>query len=252
MSVASILTALHYKALKEADPQSKGCRINNSAIEGEGKDAKVSSAGEHIISVFKDSTGDKGGKLKKDDAVSMLKSYVQWFVGPDLAGKVNNSTVVPLEQAPGSAQPAKNESTMSFKQYLEMIGESVEAGDIDHADEASDADYASEEDDIDYADEVDDTDEAPGEADDADESPEEADDADDAPEGDETKPEADTSKETETGYYIAYNLVVEGLPQRALKDAMKNLASTLFDGMTFSGSGLFGGSWSTTVKDIKD
>ena len=54
------------------------------------------------------------------------------------------------------------------------------------------------------------------------------------------------------GYYITYNLKVEGMKNTALKDAMKKAAKTFFDDLTFKASGLFGGGDSFSIKDIKD
>ena len=92
LSIPTIIAALHQTALAHSNAASKNATITNSALEGDGKDAKLASAGEHIISVIP----NEGGVLQKADAIALLSEYVQWFVGPDLKKKVNDSTVKSL------------------------------------------------------------------------------------------------------------------------------------------------------------
>ena len=233
LSIPTIIAALHQTALAHSNAASKNATITNSALEGDGKDAKLASAGEHIISVIP----NEGGVLQKADAIALLSEYVQWFVGPDLKKKVNDSTVKSLTEAPGSE---KNESKrfMSFGKFLML---EAEEDDLAAADELFSGEEGGEED---KSTEGNKEEDKKPEEDKKDGEPEDKDGS--------KKGEVDETKESKTGYYIAYNLKVEGLPQTALKDAMKKFAKTLFDDMKITASGLFGGGDSFTVKDVKD
>ena len=237
LSIPTIIAALHQTALAHSNAASKNATITNSALEGDGKDAKLASAGEHIISVIP----NEGGVLQKADAIALLSEYVQWFVGPDLKKKVNDSTVKSLTEAPGSE---KNESKrfMSFGKFLML---EAEEDDLAAADELFSGEEGGEEDKS--------TEGEKKEEEEEDKKPEE-DKKDGKPEDEDgnKEDEIDETKESKTGYYIAYNLKVEGLPQTALKDAMKKFAKTLFDDMKITASGLFGGGDSFTIKDVKD
>lgn len=235
LSIPTIIAALHQTALAHSNAASKNATIANSALEGDGKDAKLASAGEHIISVIP----NEGGVLQKVDAIALLSEYVHWFVGPDLAKKVNDSTVKSLTEAPGSE---KNESKkfMSFGKFLML---EAEEDDLAAADEQFSGEEGGEEEKSTESEKKEEEDKKP-EEDKKDGKPEEK---DGNKEG-----EVDETKESKTGYYIAYNLKVEGLPQTALKDAMKKFAKTLFDDVKITASGLFSGGDSFTVKDIKD
>lgn len=251
MNVAKILTALHQNALANTNAASKGYVIANSAISEDGK--TVESAGEHVISLIREDPS-KGDSVKKTDAVSMLKTYVQWFVGPDLAKKVNDSTVLPLNSAPSEVKKdeGKDEKELSESKFMpfgKWLSLHEASDDVDNASDEDDEDEAYEEDDEDTSDEEDSSDEG----DDASgEDGDEGEDVDDEDgEGGENQ-KLDPKVESKEGYYITYSLKVEGLPQKALKDAMKKFAATFFDDVKIYGSGLFGGSYSFTVKDVKD
>ena len=238
LSVPTIIAALHQNALAHSDATSKGARLTNSAIEDDGGKAKITSAGEHIISVI---PIDEKKPIDKKVAIEILKNYVQWFVGPDLASKVNSSTVKSLTEAPGNSSTGNEEKKgtdkfstdeglseshhfMSFKQFLREADEDNEkdgfSSDSDLDDEESKAEDKKE------------------------------DDKKDGFTGDDDL--EDKNEDLNIGYYVPYSLKVEGLPQTALKDAMKKFASTFFDDVKITASGLFGGGDSFTVKDIKD
>ena len=229
MHVSTIIAALHQNALDKCGAESKNIKILNSAIDDKDGKASINSAGEHIVSAIPLKEGEK---IQKKDAVEVLKKYVQWFVGPDLAKKVDNNTVVPLTQSPMNESHKK---FMSFKKYLiEAEGEGKEedkaaevaasAKEVGDASEGASAEGGEE----------------------AEKKPEE-----NAAEGKEEDEKNDESKESDVGYYITYKLEVEGLPQKALKDSTKKFRKTFFDNLTITASGLFGGSSSFTVGDIK-
>ena len=233
LSIPTIISALHQKALKETNAASKGAKITNSAIEDD--KGKLNSAGEHIISVI---PAEEGKELDKKTAIELLKTYVQWFVGPDLAKKVDDSTVKSLLEAPGTKKndnkDEKNESRkfMSFGQYLLLEANGEEPPKFEDNEEKK-------------------------------EEPEKKEEGGEPPKfegGEENKDDSkkdngkadDAKKDDNVGYYIPYSLKVEGLPQTVLKDSMKKFAKTFFDDVKFTASGLFGGGDSFTVKDVKD
>lgn len=229
MNVAAIITALHNNAVEKAKPETKGCKIANSAVAEKGDE--ITSAGEHIISVLPEK---EGGEVKKADALSILKTYVQWFVGPDLAKKVTNETVIPLDEAPGTVHESK--SFMSFKSFLlkEADGDDPAKPEENPEGEGKPEDRKPEE-------------SKPEEGKPEDNKDQKKDDDDENKDGEDTKKQSSS-----VGYYITYNLNVEGLPHVALKDAMKKFAMTFFDDVTFKAAGIFGGGDSFKVSDVKD
>lgn len=111
LSVPTIVAALHENAIAKSDAKSKGVKVINSAIDNESGKASLKSAGEHIISVL---PLEAGKDVEKAVAVEVIKAYVQWFVGPDLANKVTDKTVKSLAESPdGSA----NESVNKFMSF---------------------------------------------------------------------------------------------------------------------------------------
>ena len=241
LSIATIITALHENALEKCQAKSKGVVIANSAIDGEGEKAKLKSSGEHIISAM---PLDGKKPLDKKTAVDVLQSYVQWFAGPDLAQKVNDSTVKALDEPPGESKPANDKDNkeemsdgektslseskkfISFQKFLLLEDANEEIPDED-ANKNPENDGSKEE-------------MSNGEK------------TIDDNNGKDTDGK-DTNETVPNGYYIPYRLKVEGLPQTALKDAVKKFAATFFDDVTFTASGLLGGGGkSFTVKDVKD
>ena len=93
ISVPNIIGALHQKAVTEAQKISKDkkIRIVNSAIEADEKTAKLKSAGNHIIAAM---STDEDGFVKRSDAITVLKEYVKWYVGPDLQSSVTADSVL--------------------------------------------------------------------------------------------------------------------------------------------------------------
>lgn len=250
LSIPSIIAALHQKALGKAVEKVADCRVANSALEDDGKTAKLKSSGQHIISIL---AKDESSKILKSQAIIALKEYVNWFVGPDLAAKVKDDVVLPLGEVGQSTNPAKSDEddsdedettgeSVKFKSFLDMLNEANdEDGEDDGlegaSDDEKDSSIGSADDGVDDEDREDDL--------------ENADDADQDKGLDASDKEED-KEESAPGYYIAYNLKVQGLKETALKDAMKKFAAEFFDTLTIKADGLFGGGQTLSVKQVKD
>ena len=235
LSVPEIIAALHQKAV--AAVSDKTIRIANSAIESDGKQTKLNSAGQHIVSVL---PVEDGKMVAKDLALASLQTYVQWFVGPDLSKKVTDKVILPL----GNGEEEGGTTSESAKpiSFMELFLESLNEAD-------DDAEDVADQEDSDEADEEDD----PGEEGDGksvDNAGEGEEDADDASDGD-AEQEIDDGKEYAPGWYIAYNLKVQGLKETSLKDAMKDFVVKFFDDLTITPDGLFGSGKAITGKDIR-
>lgn len=259
LSVPTIVAALHENAITKSDAKSKGVKVVNSAIDNKSGKASLKSAGEHIISVL---PLEAGKDVEKAVAVEVIKAYVQWFVGPDLANKVTDKTVKSLAESPDGSTNESAGKFMSFSKFLledsaeeDEFGEDGDEDDVDDADEGSEDDSAEEAEDGEDADEDADEDGEEGSEGEGDESGDEG--GEDGEDGSGDDDEGGKgSASGAPGYYIPYSLKVEGLKQTALKDAMKKFASDLFDkvGFKIKGSGLFGSGEEidVSVKKIKD
>lgn len=258
LSVPTIVAALHENAIAKSDAKSKGVKVVNSAIDNESGKASLKSAGEHIISVL---PLEDGKDVEKAVAVEVIKAYVQWFVGPDLANKVTDKTVKSLAESPDGSANESIGKFMTFSEFLledsaeeDEFGEDGDEDDDDSADEESEGDSAEEDEDGEDADEDDDEDGEGSEGEGDDESGDEGNDGGEEGSGDDS--ESGKGSSGAPGYYIPYSLKVEGLKQTALKDTLKKFASDLFDkvGFKIKGSGLFGsgGEIDVSVKKIKD
>lgn len=240
LNVSSIISALHQNALQKALSKNKNVDIINSAVSDDGK---IASAGEHVISVV---PKKESPVLQKKDAIEVLKIYVQWFVGPDLASKVNDATVKSLTEDPLK----ESRLVMTFKDFLKesTMTSLIEATDEDDSSDEEEADASSDEEEEDEGYDEEDVDDVVDKGDEDEGSDEDGEDLVDE------EPDPEKEKiESKAGYYIAYNLKVEGLPQTALKDALKKFAATFFDKVTFTSTSIFGGSGgSFTIKDVKD
>lgn len=243
VNVPAIIAALHQKALAEATKKVTNCRIANSAIEDDGKTAKLKSAGEHIITVF---SKDKDEKILKTDALIALKEYVHWFVGPDLESKVKDDIVMPLDdeeqKQEGSESKPEDEKESEekkeqvnaslmfpkFYKFLQSLNEATDERKI------ADSEIKEGSDVVDSADAV-------------------QKDTDEKKTKEQEKNDDTTGKDPEenAGYYIVYSLKVQGLKETKIKDAISDLAKGIFDSLTITASGLFGGGASFTGKDVR-
>lgn len=233
LSIPEIISALHQKAIASCPPD---LRIANSAIEGDGKTAKVNSAGQHIISILAVKEGDK---VKKSSALEPLQNYVKAFVGPDLAKKVTDKTLMKL----GSDEekiPTENQDKAKTKENDKDKSEDKKDK---NSSEKSSADNKTPETPI------------KKESNDFDIKSFQKFLVEDCGmnflfEEQNDKKEKENDEEA-IGWYIAYNLKIEGLKESNLKDSMKDFALSFFDNLKITASGLFGGGQELTGKDVR-
>lgn len=270
LSVPSIIAALHQKAIGSAEKKAKDIRIANSAIESDGKTAKLNSAGQHIISVL--STNEKDGVVKKQDALVALQEYVTWFVGPDLGKKVTDKVILPLGNGEEGEQQSSDEDNEGETEEEKNADEAAsvdndspdneETKDNEEAETISDSihvksfgEFLVENCGLKFLlEDGPDDDDAPSEDDEEGEeaekkSAEEKERAESS--GQSSDEKEDPKNPSAKGWYIAYNLKVQGLKETALKDAMKQFATSFFDNLTITSSGLFGSGKQFTGKDIR-
>lgn len=255
LSIPEIISALHQKAIASCPSD---LRIANSAIEGDGKSAKLNSAGQHIVSVLAAKEGDK---VEKSKALKTLQDYVKAFVGPDLAKKVTDKTLMEL----GSSDSEENEN-QEQKDENNKDQENQDQQQTDNAQQEENKENSNT---------------SNENQDDAkkentqqesiqiksfqrfliencgmkflfEENNEQQDDSSaNKEEKAEENKEDKGNKEEALGWYIAYNLKVQGLKETNLKDAMKDFATSFFDNLKLTASGLFGGSQTITGNDIR-
>ena len=253
VSVPEIISALHQKAITNVKVAE--VRIANSAIEGDGKTAKLNSAGQHIISVLSKKEGEI---VEKSDGIAALKQYVSAFVGPDLADKVTEKTVLKLGSDDNAKQSDENKPEKEKKEK-ENKQEKTE-------DKKRESNDKSSEQKSDNKEEKDSKQETLNssvepviksfqrflvedcgmkfllEEGEKEKSPDSSNDK---------KDKKSSEDEGAIGWYVAYNLKVEGLKESNLKDSMKDFALSFFDNLKITASGLFGGSQELTGKKIR-
>ena len=242
MSVSTIILALHTNALSKCGADAANVKLINSAVDEKG--TKIESAGEHIVSVL---PLNKGEKVKKTDAVKVLKTYVQWFVGPDLADKVTDSTILSLNDSPDAPKDEKKDEKTpeGDEEKLPNGWKDPTKDDEEKLIKESKA-FMSFRQFLLEADESSDEEKLPDGWKDPTKDDEEGE-----------KKEEDGGKneeESDLGYYIPYKLDVKGLPQEKLDGSIKKFLKNSFlkflGGMEFS-YGAFGGSGgSFTGKDV--
>ena len=123
LNINEIIVALHNKALSQAKSK---LEIQNTAIKDNGKE--FTNFGKHcIIALAKDKVS--GEDLDKTEAINTLKTYIQWFAGPDIAKSFDENKVVPLYDSNAVSKTDSNkkqtpsESILSFSQFCHLINE---------------------------------------------------------------------------------------------------------------------------------
>lgn len=133
ISAKDIVVKLHTNANSKVEEKYSDYFVQNTAIDGEGDNLKFYGAGQHLIAAIPKSKDDGSeATIKKTDALEVLKLYISWFSGPDIAKKLKIEMLKPLEEAQKPAEkehknlkpkepeePKESISTIpSFNQYL--------------------------------------------------------------------------------------------------------------------------------------
>jgi len=168
---------------------------------------------------------------------------VQWFIGPDLSKKITDKQVKELDTLKEALKPIP-----TYKMFLleaEEDGEDGEEGeDVGDGSSKPEPDEEKPEESTDGEKPEDDG-----------KKPEDGEEGkdEDGEEGEESEDKENGEESSKIGYYIPYDLKVEGMKQSsAFVDALKKSIKTLGDDITIKASGIFGGGDSFKVKDIKD
>ena len=206
ISIDDIFVQLHLKASKQVSE----CKIQNSAIEGEGKNANFHGAGSHIIAALP----LKGDEISDVTAAECLKKYVSWFNGPDVANKITKDTIWPLEDNNATDASEKNESVVFIPSFSQFLTEESEDN-SSSATETNSPDTSSEKSEK-YK----------------------------TQHKDRKTATTDAKKEkTAKGFYITYKIAIEGKKESPLSDALKGFGAGLIKGL-----GIQGFSWKTGAK----
>lgn len=247
ISLKDIIVQLHTKALEKAVEKGPEYTIQNSAIDGEGKNATFYGAGTHLIAAIpKKNSGLDKNTIPKDIALAMLQEYVQWFVGPDLKTALTEKDLIPLEnensgatedtskkktdieKSRGSAEGSEKVSTASKEKYKESVEEvkvpSFYSYLFEDAEDGSDSDKEDTG-----------SDSGDSEADEDKDNNAEDDNSEDNSEETDEK-----SSDEASGYYISYKMHIDGQTDHPLADALKKFAKDLLRGFGFKV-----GSWRT-------
>ena len=223
LSLADIIAQLHEKALEAAKAKYSNFELVNSAIEGKKGSYKLVGAGQHIITAVV-----KEGTVTKAEAKPALQTYVSWFVGPDVKSDLKDDSIYELQTETPAAKPdekaddKKNENTsqkkesisvISFSKYLNESSTLTLEDDEDNADDVADADDSTDaEASADDGSQGDDNTEAKNRDDSKEDS------AEDNQSRDDLEPKS-------RGWYIAYELDIEGAKKRStFADSIKFMA----------------------------
>ena len=197
LSINKIIAALHAKAFENANKVNADYVIQNSAIEGDEKNSKFYGAGQHLIAAL-----CKKGTADKQIALDVIKTYVQWFAGPEYVNNIKEDNLFPVlpdenENKNNTDEPKKEAKFSKFPSFLSYITEEGEEETDDSKEKTPDTE--------------DDT---------SDDIPEEKD--------EEKKEENKTDTENasnEKGFYITYTIKIEGQKEHPIADALKNFAT---------------------------
>lgn len=203
ISINNIFAQLHEKAYGEAESAHPDYNIQNSAIEN--KDGSFYGPGTHIILAV---PAKEGGECTKDGALEAIKTYVQWFVGPDIAGKLKADDLWPFEgKSDGSEEKSSSKSKKKDKEDEDKDEEEKE-GQKEAQKESLmcipsfKLFLLTEEDSKDGQ-------------------------------------KSESADENAEGYYIKYKLQIKGQPEKTLSASLKNLGSEFIQSIGLA----IGGDW---------
>ena len=212
ISLTDIVAELHKNAKEKAEQKFSNIKIINSAIEGEGKNAKLHSAGHHIVSVC-----PIEGKITKEEAKGPLQMYIQWFVGPDLKSELTDDKIWPLEDEESNKSANESVNVLTFNQFLKESGMLLEV-----TDEQKQADPDMDDEEVTASNDQTDAEIKKGNND------EEGSNEETGDEGSETAADSEAAEKAK-GWYVTYELLIEGIKETPLKDAVKSFMSGLLD-----------------------
>jgi hypothetical protein len=207
LGINTIFTQLHFKALEKSKAANADYKIGNSAIEGD----KASSAtfyggGTHIIGAI-----PVKGEPDKEKATAVMKVYLTWFIGPDIAQKLKPDNLFPLE----SSQTTTDAEEKAKKAKKEKEREAAKKNKNDNENESrtvpSFSDFLTEAD------------------------PEEDDDEEDNDKED--KNEEDKKNSTK-GYYLTYKLDINGKSESKIEAGMKRFTDWALNKVLAGGIGI--------------
>lgn len=280
LNIPSIIAGLHQSGIDEcqntlnAPPLKEAeCRLTNSAMEGEGAEAKLNAAGEQIIYVI----AAKPEKIEDDAAFKTacckaIQEYVRKFVGPDLEKEVTEGILMPLEGSVKNGNTSSDDKTNSESKDESSSDnaspESSNSKDANAGDNSSEqsqttnestiqvktfAQFILESTGINILNEADDStaENNPEQPPSTENSNSEIDQpSSDNKDSSQTTTSSDSSNKI-VGWYVGYKLIAKGIKEHSFINSVKNVAKNIFDELTITPAGIFGTGQSFTGKDIR-
>lgn len=122
IDTSKIILELHNKALSQI--KDNDYIVINSAIDGNGSNAKFYGSGDHMIIATSKNNNDDNKKIPKDKALELIKTYVQWYSGVDLIQDINldSLNILDVEQNESQKNSIRKRlienNLYSFEKYL--------------------------------------------------------------------------------------------------------------------------------------
>lgn len=139
IQVTNLMVSLHNKAIEEAQKINPNYSIFNTMADGDGKKGTFYGGGDHLIMVVPNTEEGFNNKDFKTVAVDMIKTYTQWFCGPDEASKVKLESVF-------AHMIEKTEDEKEKEQKEDNEKEENEDKDLENPDDDDDEDGDNDED----------------------------------------------------------------------------------------------------------
>ena len=126
ISIDSIFKQMHDIAVEKSKDTAK---VQNSIFDESGK---FHGAGSHIIAAMP--LKDNEDKIESSVALNAIKTYVQWFSGPDIANTINEDDLIEIEDEADNKESNESIKIPSFLQYIKEANDK-EANDKEKNDE---------------------------------------------------------------------------------------------------------------------